>query len=537
MRINIDRFVLQRFALAYVALPSFVFVATWVRSAVGVPAAILLAWAAFRLMRSMWGGDETGRLTSSCDMLSVSVPCCALFFVAVLAWCVLSGQGGLVPQSYDWHWRNALFRDLLTHEWPVAYPVQDKALVFYLGHWLPPAFLAKVLLASGLDAGKVWAVGKALLLAWTFLGVAIVFLQAIVLVRATGFPKMFMVLAVLAFGDGLDLLGIAVKNVCDLATTGSCGTFWPTSFHWLDGMLYAHHGTLLYWVFHQTVIPWIAVLCLADGFPLRGAALLLSLVLLCGPFPAIGIAVMAAFLAAKEAKACGFDFRRLARLLFSVENFVGALVVLPVVGAYLTANPQSGAFHLAWTGVPPKTFFFRYLLFVLCEAGLYFLVTWRHFRGNVWWWSVLFVLLLCPLVKVGAGWDFSQRVSTPAWLLLLLMTLYAMVEFWKERKAVALSIAFLLVLGAGVPIANMKFLLVDRGRDGLGGGERDAIVSFDRDVAEAAKNLPYPHCKLKDITMNCCCRNPGGRFFYKWLARRHDPEPDGRSAVGREERK
>ena len=529
----ISRPMLHRLALAYVALPAFVFIATWLRLDVGMAVGAALAFALFRLMRSMSRVDRSGCLTPSCDTMRIPFPCCMFFIAAIFLWCIMSGQGGLVPQSYDWHWRNALFRDLLTHEWPVVYPVRDKALVFYLGHWLPPAFLAKVLLAFGLGAGKLWAVGKALLLAWTFLGVAIVFLQAIVLMRATGFLKMFMVLAVLAFGDGLDLLGIALKNVSDLVATGSCGTFWPTSFLWIDGMLYAHHGTLLYWVFHQTVVPWIAVLCLADGFPLRGAALLLPLVLLCGPFPAIGIAVMAAFLAVKEAKSCGFDFRRLARLFLSVENLVGALVVLPVVGAYLLANPQSGVLHFAWAGVPPKTFFLRYLFFVSCEAGLYFLMTWRHFHGNVWWWSALFVLLLCPLVKVGAGWDFSQRVSTPAWLVLLLMTLHSMVEFWKERRAVALLIAFLFVLGAGVPAANLKLLLVDRSRDGLGAGERDAIVSFGRDASEAAKDLPYPHCNLKDITMNCCCRSPGGRFFYKWLARRQVPPSDDSTINGR----
>lgn len=51
------------------------------------------------------------------------------------------GIGGHYYQSPDWDWRNAIFHDLIYKKWPVIYSEYDKALVYYIGYWLPSAAL------------------------------------------------------------------------------------------------------------------------------------------------------------------------------------------------------------------------------------------------------------------------------------------------------------------------------------------------------------------------------------------------------------
>ena len=321
--------VLRRCCLLYLALPTVIFMLGWLRWEIGVPAALLVVVAVLKMLRRHGGGKTVEPLLASDAEVKVPVSTAFALVVCLVAWCVMSGQGGFVPQSADWHWRNALFRDLLTHEWPVTYPARNESLVFYAGHWLPSALVAKGLLALGLDAASARNVGKMALLVWTCLGVSIVFL--------------------------------------------------------------------------------------------------------------------------------------------------------------------------------------RYAVFVVCEVGLYFVVTWRHFRQSVWWWMTLIVLLVCPLVAIGHGSDFSMRVSVPAMLVLLLMTLYSMFEYWKERRAASIAIGFLLVLGTCVSFANFEIVVLNPRDEQF--GERDGIISFGGDVAGATKDMPSHH-------KNFCCSNPANHFFYKWMAKR-----------------
>lgn len=514
---TISRTVVHRFALAYLALPTLCFLLTWIRPAVGIIAALSLVFAIFLSLRKRRrDGTEVECLMQSCETIRLSPFACLVFMVALLLWCVLAGQGGVVPQTSDWHWRNALFRDLITHRWPVIYWEWDKALVFYCGHWLPAACVTKLIVALGMDMELAWHVGNAFLLVWTYSGVLIVFLQMLLLLDASRVWKMFCVLALLMFGDGLDVLGSVLMCVFHLIQTGSAGMF-RLSWSWVDGFAYAHHGALLHWVFHQTVVPWIAVLLMADGFPVRGLILLVVLVLLCGPLSALGLAVLAAFLLLKMICAGRALHARLAFGLFSVENIVAVLLVFPVVAAYLSANPQSGRLAFAWAGGSFGRFMVKYVVFVACEVGLYLVVTGSRFRRNVWWWWTLAILLACPLVLIGEGLDFSMRVSIPAVLVLLMLMLRAMFEFWRGHRWISVVIACLLMAGTAVPVWNMWRFCREIPVVGLGKGACDLIGTFDRDTM-MVEGCPY------DATKNCCRVRPSASFFYRWLARRpEDP--------------
>ena len=499
------------------ALPTLIFLFSWLRPCIGIPVGILMFLALAHILVAGERRNWLDSLMPSAEAVNVPALVGLLLMGLLLFWCVLAGQGGFVPQAGDWHWRNALFRDLITHQWPVVYPKYDRALVFYLGHWLPSALIIKMLVAIGLSNAEAWFMGRIVLLTWTYFGMLIVFLQMLLLLRTVGLTKMLIVLAVFVFGDGLDIVGHGMMNLKTLLETGTCESFLLRYWYWVDGFILAHHGALLTCVFHQAIVPWIATLLLADRCPIGSVAFIVSLVLICGPLPSIGIMIIVSFLVVKSIMSRTGDLGEFVRDLFSFENLVGIIVIAPIIAAYLTANPQSGVFGLAWSGKSVMTFFRHYLLFLLVEVGVFFALIWHENRRNVWWYAGVAVMLVCPLITLGEGPDFSMRVSIPAMLVLLMMVTKVLFVYWAEKKWLSFILIILLELGMMGPFTNTEAIflkLVDRG---FGDRSCDDIVTFDRDTTKIKG-----YCIIyRDVTMNCCCTNFQGRLFYKWLARRN----------------
>jgi len=59
--------------------------------------------------------------------------------------------------------RNAMFRDIVTYEWPVIYQ-KNGAVVYYTDYWLVPALIGKI-------AG--YTIGQVTLLLWGALGLTL----------------------------------------------------------------------------------------------------------------------------------------------------------------------------------------------------------------------------------------------------------------------------------------------------------------------------------------------------------------------------
>ena len=103
--------------LAYLALPTVVFLLGWLRWELGVPAGIAGLAAlgrAFRRKRDD-GAVTLAPIAEPAERLEIAVPVALALVAGIVAWCVLAGQGGFVVQSGDWNWRNATFSDLITH--------------------------------------------------------------------------------------------------------------------------------------------------------------------------------------------------------------------------------------------------------------------------------------------------------------------------------------------------------------------------------------------------------------------------------------
>ena len=85
--------------------------------------------------------------------------------VILILWVYFSGIGGFVFQNKDHWWRNETFNLLVQEDWPVIVKMnmkgtmQPRALIYYIGFWLPSAVVGKLF---GLNAGyafqALWAV-------------------------------------------------------------------------------------------------------------------------------------------------------------------------------------------------------------------------------------------------------------------------------------------------------------------------------------------------------------------------------------------
>ena len=123
-----------------------------------------------------------------------------------LFWCYFAGIGGLWYQSSDHDLRNAIFRDLINHNWPVYYQTADVAMVYYMGYWLPAAITAKIFLFISQNFSFI--AGNIFLLLYSTFGVLLVFFHILRAVKIKNFIKVIIVILMFIFFSGMDIIGI-----------------------------------------------------------------------------------------------------------------------------------------------------------------------------------------------------------------------------------------------------------------------------------------------------------------------------------------
>ena len=500
-------------AFAYIAVPTLIFSLGMLRPLVGIPVAALVMASVVSAIRRM----RRNPLKEDDDAV-VRIPTLLVLAVLAVGWCIVCGQFEVCFQTWDWHFRNATLRDLITHSWPVRYPRHsDAAMSFYIGHWLPSALVGRATMFATGALETSWRVASCCLGVWTALGVLLAWLLALARFRArTGWTVTFVISAFVLFSGMGEVLGrtfLTFKN-----GAGYCSGPWSELFQ------FTPNTELLAWVFHQTVVPWIATLLLLDGRRSFGhAGLLLALVLLCAPFPAVGLAWILAFLLAAAAHDAleGKSFRRFLMSFATFPNIVGFLVVVPVVAAYLVTNSASGSVGPAWIGVHSVSYFVkRWLLFVVCEVGFYALFLLPGHRRDPLYWAVFTFLAACPLLKIGESCDFCMRASIPALLVVAVMAAGDVVDLGMRRlRGVALFAG--LVVASQIPCSFFGRVVGDTVKWRSMGASvvRDSIRTYDRDMGEIPIKNNADRIGVY-FTRNMYCENPDDTFFFRCLARR-----------------
>ena len=405
-------------------------------------------------------------------------------------------MNGYWYQSSDWDCRNAIYFDLIQYNWPVIYAQNGQALVYYVGHWLPPACLAK--LVQALTGSVRWGrfMGRMFLWGWSSIGLSIIILMIFQAVGAQTKKKRIAALFLFVFFSGLDFLGGAYLQRLDYLLN-------PSLLHlewWCPGYQYTSIMACLFWVFNQTIIPWMITLCFVMERDVRNYIYYCVVCLLCGTLPCIGLVILmlvkGLMYVVKTIRLR--RFREVPGTVFSVQNMAAFLILFPLVASFvLTSNTagfmtkgrqkafgnvqvltpketqnkrganyqlqpmalkttdetsesgerisetrtmSSNAASLEESGVFSSAYFNKKLAgFFMIEVGFYLLCIFPDHRKNPLYYTLCLCFLFIPYFRVGTSHDFCMRVSVPGFFILMLyVNQFLLAHYpvmWRENHA------------------------------------------------------------------------------------------------------
>ena len=499
---HIDVRFIKKSICVYLTLPFLLFLGGWVRPVFSVPAIGFIVWAVYAGIFKTVGKENENDFVLSGKTIAPVV----LF---ALIWGYLAGQGGFFYQSPDYHYRNAIFRDLIFYDWPVLYPIQKSAMVYYLGHWLVPALTAKLFLISGVHPMTVWHIGNIALLLWGAAGVSLLTLLMMHTLQANTPAKKTTCLLMLLLFSGMDAVGAFLFRD-------------GLALHiewWAESYQYSSLTTCMFWVFNQTIEPWLIMMLLFSRPKVGDFAFLGLMCLFFAPFPFIGLlpyffAIASVYLYRayrdKTLKTAFLSF-------FTKQNVVACLVVFPLSYLYYSANnaiSDSGdnAF-ITFRFLIDPTYFQAYDLiklacFFLLEFGLLCLILYPDEKRNLFFKVTFFSLSVIPFIQVGFSGDFVMRSSIPALFALMLITTRRLFETPSESMKFAL---ISLCLGFGAITPAIEFIRAGR----------EVILAKEINIpADNIKSLGF-HIGKKDLR-NFVRLNADETVFFKYVSRLPD---------------
>lgn len=158
--------------VAYMALPTLLFLLGWVRPLFSIPAAAAVAAASVLLSATI--PAPTLHLTRR----QLAIYLCAL--ALSLLWLLAGGMTGITSQHADFVVRNPIYETLIRCDWPLV-DAGDSHFIYYLAFWLPPALACKCFSCSDIF------IINYVLTAWTVLaGAALVLLAGIYFTSSNG---------------------------------------------------------------------------------------------------------------------------------------------------------------------------------------------------------------------------------------------------------------------------------------------------------------------------------------------------------------
>lgn len=414
----------------YVILPIALFFIGWAKIWLSLPLCIILLYAFYKMQSlefDLWLPEWTP--------VNITKGIFLLFLITI--WVYFSGIGNYVMQNSDHQARNTLYEVLVTHHWPVTQTImtdgqaQTCGLIYYIGYWLPAAAIGKLF---GISAGYFFQ------FLWAILGVSIgaVFINS--------FLKKWSVWPVLLFMlfSGLDALGYLQIGEWNLILSFR-------HLEWWSGYQFSSFTTQLYWVFNQAVCAWVLMALLMASRSNRHLILLLSCGLLECTFPFVGMLPFVIYLFYTNGKntcqtATALSPKALLKELFTIENVIGGGIIGIVTFFYLIGNRSVQE----TTQVSGRDFdIIMYLIFILLEAGIYYLYAWQYHRRNPLFYISFVSLLVCPLIRVGHAEDFCMRASIPSLILLYFMIAQCLRNgYHAKRYLYCLSLFIILAIGS-----------------------------------------------------------------------------------------
>lgn len=430
--------------VAYMALPTLLFLLGWVRPLFSIPAAAAVAAASVLLSATI--PAPTLHLTRR----QLAIYLCAL--ALSLLWLLAGGMTGITSQHADFVVRNPIYETLIRCDWPLV-DAGDSHFIYYLAFWLPPALACKCFSCSDIF------IINYVLTAWTGLGLALTL--TVLWSRFRSATLLFLLLLIFQGPlDGIVRWGLHLLNLQGplahelyLTVLAFFGGVPPTM-----QLHYTFHHTTLLWLFLAMAVSW--------NIPPKYQLFLASLCLLASPIGSLGLLV---FIAVRT-----LVHRTPVRQYFSSWTVLAGAALVLLAGIYFTSSNGNNRIRLTWQDSPFDLLQYGNWKFWGAMAGSWLLTVgvpaallFRRFKKDALFWSALVILTLTYFIYIGSvgGYNefcykassvsffclallftriFTERVGTPRWrklcvCYLLLAALPSLSVFAKAAPTLALT--------------------------------------------------------------------------------------------------
>jgi hypothetical protein len=517
---------LNNLSLGYLLLPFIIFCLTFLKVWVGIPIVVLLGWITFRICKQKDSNRNVPGIPKR-DLI--------IGFIVLGFWVFLSGIGGFAFQNQDHLTRNTIFYDLVNNHWPVYYPKSinsqlssTNALMYYIGYWLPAALIGKL-------AG--WQAANIALFLWTLVGI---FLTSLLLKKQIK-STLLAAAILMIFFSGMDILGtLSIRSI----SPGGYPMIWPpiTAIEWwvAGSFQFSSFTTQLFWVFNQSIPAWISIALIINTKNPRIVFFIWALCFFSAPIPALGMLPFALLLIPhksfdpenislkwqwKYVKVFFMDCLVDIKAAMTPENLLGGGTILLVSTLYFSANPNVSKISLL--NLNAIVFMF-YIIFLLYEVMLLWLLFFKEQRHNLWWYVAGGLFVVIPLIRLGTFTDFCMRASIPALFMLMVWSGEALFRKPKVRYRGALIL--LLVIGAITPLYEINRSIYRTGIfyiDTLTHSEKFTVPE-STNLANILPEDVHPSTLMADVYQSVLYLQPDvipnyvgdfeNSFFYKYLA-------------------
>lgn len=490
IKLNIDK--LKNYGILYLSLPLFLFCILWLRLYIALPVSLIFIYTIIRVLtRKNITGD---------NILELNIPTITLIIFAVLFWCYTAGIGGGFYQSWDQHFKNAAFHDLVNFKWPVIYEKFNTGLVYYFGIWIVPALIGKLIIFLGFAKNTAWIFANIALYIWCVSGLLITTLLLCSYCKCYKFLKVLMLLVVFMAFSSPDIIGHFLVN----------GIYFTGNIEWwsVDFALRSN-TTSIFWAYNQAIPLWLAGSLFLEKGREKYIPSVLVLTLFYAPFCAIGLVPFYFYfiLIYIRKKILENNKKEILNYFINIENIFAYIIILPILYLFYTSNTSVGSgLRLIWQQFDMSfmsTVFIEYVLFISIEALTVFICFFIIDRHNVYIYISCISISVLSMIIIGEGTEVSFRISAtmPAVFFLSVVSIKQMSEFKKiNYKAYILGI--LLLTGAITPL--MEYARAAN------------AVRKNKSLTVVADSIKSYNSRFADH--NFAADNIDEKFFYKYLA-------------------
>jgi len=446
-----QQFRLSGYTLLYLLFPNLIFVGGWFRWEIGILALFILVIAFYKSLLLFDGkvlaNDQTTNNKLKAWLLLISV------FI-----CIVSGIGGFTFQGdVDKHY--GILRDLIVLPWPVVYEenfLVDSAvhLNYYLGYYLPVAFISKV---TGL------ALADAFMFVWTVTGLYLT-LRWVVVLAGRSIP--LVAVAIFLFFGGQDFLYALIKIPIKWMFTGELIPFQIFKME-IATEAVVHNNILQFyspmvsmtWCPQHVLGGWLATALIFYQYEkqqsVKSIVFIFTLTFIWSVFNAFGFVLILLFLLIKKGIPAFLTF----------QNIVGGLVLVTLMGFYFQAHYSIAESGWLWQVIPGNSWLPKMLAFLLIEFGFYALLSFYFVKQQSWkliWWSSCFTLILLPLYVIGYFNDFLMRAAVPS----LFIISIAFIQYFGDLKyRYKYQLLVLFIVLANIPYLTLRYRVKDEGAE------------------------------------------------------------------------